>query len=86
MSVGGDERGIRGSGLGLVICKGLVEAHGGRIRAGSDGTGQDTRITFTIPVADEVRPRAAAGSVRSSARPSPDTHRAVRQAGAHRQT
>ncbi|MYI99805.1 MAG: response regulator [Gemmatimonadetes bacterium] len=43
-----------GSGLGLAICKGLVEAHGGRIRAESDGVGQGTRITFTIPVADEV--------------------------------
>ena len=42
------------SGLGLAICKGLVEAHGGRIRAESEGVGQGTRITFTIPVADEV--------------------------------
>ena len=42
------------SGLGLAICKGLVEAHGGRIRAESEGVGQGTCITFTIPVADEV--------------------------------
>ena len=40
-----------GYGLGLAICKGLVEAHGGRIRAESGGLGQGTRITFTIPVA-----------------------------------
>ena len=70
VSGGGEEGGIRGSGLGLAICKGLVEAHGGRIRAESDGTGQGARITFTIPVAEEVRPGAAAGSVRSSPRPS----------------
>ena len=42
-----------GSGLGLVICKGLVEAHGGRIRAESDGVGRGTRIAFTLPAAEE---------------------------------
>ena len=51
---GGDrESGAAGSGLGLAICKGLVEAHGGRIRAESQGIGQGTRITFTLPVAEE---------------------------------
>ncbi len=44
----------RGTGLGLAICKGLVEAHGGRIRAASDGPGQGTQITFTLPVAEET--------------------------------
>ena len=50
-----------GFGLGLVICKGLVEAHGGRIRAESAGPGLGTRFTFTLPVAGEASRGAAAG-------------------------
>ena len=41
------------TGLGLAICKGLVEAHGGRIRAASGGVGQGTEVAFTLPVAGE---------------------------------
>ena len=41
----------RDTGLGLAISKGLVEAHGGRIRAESGGPGLGARFTFTIPVA-----------------------------------
>ena len=62
---GGGDRGIRGSGLSLAICKGLVEAHGGRIRAESGGTGLGTRFTFTLPVAEDAAP----GLARSSSRP-----------------
>ena len=47
--------------LGLIICKGLVEAHGGRIRAESGGIGQGTRFIFTVPVAEDARPRESAG-------------------------
>ena len=48
----GSEAGIGGSGLGLSICKGLVEAHGGRIWAESGGSGSGTRFIFTVPVAE----------------------------------
>ena len=55
------QRGAGGYGLGLAICKGLVEAHGGRIRADSAGMGQGTRVTFTIPVVEDSRGSATAG-------------------------
>ena len=42
-----------GSGLGLVICRGIVEAHGGRIWAESDGVRLGSRFTFTVPVIEQ---------------------------------
>ena len=59
------ERGLRGAGLGLAICKGLVEAHRGRIWAVSGGVDQGTQFTFTMPVAEQTGEAAAADSTPS---------------------
>ena len=56
------------TGLGLAICRGLVEAHGGRIRAESGGPGTGTRLAFTIPIVAEgaeALPAAAPGHARA---------------------
>ncbi|MET3861737.1 two-component system sensor histidine kinase BaeS [Dietzia sp. 2505] len=38
-----------GSGIGLAITRALVEAHGGRVSAASDGPGHGARFSVTIP-------------------------------------
>jgi two-component system sensor histidine kinase KdpD len=43
------ERSVRGAGLGLAICRGIVEAHGGRIWCES-GTDHVTAFVLTLPL------------------------------------
>ena len=65
---GGDrEGGIGATGLGLAICKGLVEAHGGRIRAECAGLGHGTRFTFTLPLCDDGIGEARSDQARARA-------------------
>ena len=52
----------KGSGLGLYIAKGIVEAMGGSIWFESEGAGMGSTFYFTIPAADSVADiKAAAG-------------------------
>ena len=46
-----------GSGLGLYISRGIVNAHGGRIWAESDGPGKGTTMQFVLPY--KAPPKAA---------------------------
>lgn len=50
---------VSGTGLGLYICKALLEAQGGSIQVKSSGPGQGSTFTFTLPTAEAQVARAA---------------------------
>lgn len=43
----------KGTGLGLYICKGIIEAHGGKIWASNNERGNGATFTFSLPLQKE---------------------------------
>ncbi len=56
------DRSRGGLGLGLALVKGLIELHGGRVRAESAGPGQGATFTFWLPLASAAPPDLESGS------------------------
>ena len=47
-------RKYRGTGLGLPIAKGIIEAHGGKLWAESEGEGKGSTFIFTLPIKEVI--------------------------------
>jgi PAS domain S-box-containing protein len=60
------DRSRGGLGLGLALVKGLVELHGGTVRAESEGPGRGSAFAVELPSAAEPEPLAGAASEGSS--------------------
>jgi signal transduction histidine kinase len=69
------DRARGGLGVGLAVVKGLIELHGGEVRARSEGPGKGAEIAFLIPLEPaaaqqlEAEPQPAAATLEEEAAP-----------------
>jgi PAS domain S-box-containing protein len=70
------DRARGGLGIGLTIVKTLVELHGGRVKARSEGLGTGSEFEVRLPASRRAGPQDAASPARLN--PSIASHRAVR--------
>jgi PAS domain S-box-containing protein len=64
-----------GLGIGLSLVRGLVELHGGRVEAASDGPGRGSTFTVTLPI--DAAPATAANDAFADGRTSVAVERAA---------
>jgi two-component system, NtrC family, sensor histidine kinase KinB len=56
--LGSDQNGVRGTGIGLYLCREIIKAHGGRIGCEANETGRGACFRFTLPrVRTQEQPR-----------------------------
>jgi len=63
----GLDRSSGGLGIGLTLVRSLVEMHGGRVRAHSDGPGRGSEFTIWLPLAPEAAPAGVAAPTTTGA-------------------
>jgi CheY-like chemotaxis protein len=66
-----------GLGLGLSLVKQLVELHGGKVSARSDGVGKGSEFTLRLPLAAEQQPQPQGQSGRATSHVAPTPRRVL---------
>ncbi|HEY5675472.1 MAG TPA: ATP-binding protein, partial [Myxococcales bacterium] len=72
------DRSQGGLGIGLTIVRNLVQLHGGKVSARSEGVGRGSEFTVELPALDRIAPGREVAQVPSTRRPSQGFWRRLR--------